>query len=733
MSAVNLSRRHFLKSTAVVGGGLVVGFSLGGCAEAPLPIVREQGAFVPNAFLQLGSDNRLTFYVPRDEMGQGVTTGLTTLVAEEFDYDPQKITLAFAGVHEDYNNPGMGVQATGGSNAINAHYDQLRSVGADTRALILNAAAKDLGVTASALQTEDGHVIHGDERLPYGRFIATAAGMKMPEGTPVKDPSQFRYIGVEAPRLDAIAKSTGTAEFGIDVEIPNLHRAVVRRSPVAGARVTGFDKQKALAMPGVTDVIEISSGVAVVAEKYWQAKQAADTLEVDFEDVPLARVDSATVRTDYEAAMAESSGIVSGEDGDVDAGFSGADEVIEGQYWTPYLSHAPLEPMNAVLRIENGEADLWSGNQGPTGAQGLVARFSGLPAEKVRVHNTYMGGAFGRRGVLTHIIEVTEIAVAANKPVQLIWTREDDLRHGVYRPASLMRIRAGINSAGHITAWDAKRVGANISPDLLQYMLPGLFPGLGEGTVGWLVNMADKATTDWFTDPSSIEGIFEDYDFETRRVTHTTVDHGVPVSFWRSVGHSYTAFAKESMMDELAVLAGADPVEFRVQNTNMRPRLQNVIRVAGERMKQMTPAAGRHLGFAAHHSFLTDVAEIAEVSVENGKIRVHKVTCVVDCGTVVNPDIVRAQMEGGIMFGLTAALHGNHELRNGEFQETNFHNYPILRMDEAPEVDVVIIDSGTEPTGVGEPGLPPIAPAVANAVFRATGQRLRSLPLKLEA
>jgi isoquinoline 1-oxidoreductase subunit beta len=366
-------------------------------------------------------------------------------------------------------------------------------------------------------------------------------------------------------------------------------------------------------------------------------------------------------------------------------------------------------------------------------AQGLVARFAGIEPENITVHNTYLGGAFGRRATLTHIIEVSEIATAANKPVQLLWSREDDIRHGVYRPASLMKIRAGVDSSGKVTTWDAKRVGGNIGPDALKGMLPGLFPGLGEGTINWMAGMADTAVQGWIADPTSIEGFFEDYDFENVKITHTTVNHGLPLTIWRSVGHSYTSFAKESMMDELAIAAGMDPVEFRLQNTKNNPRLNNVIRVAGEAMDAMTPDEGHYLGFAAHHSFATDVAEIAEVSVENGKVRVHKVTCVVDCGIAVNPDIVRAQMEGAIMFGLTAALYGNLELEAGEIQESNFHDYPILRMNEAPDVEVIIVDSGTEPTGVGEPGLPPIAPAVANAVFAATGQRLRSLPLNLGA
>ena len=387
--------------------------------------------------------------------------------------------------------------------------------------------------------------------------------------------------------------------------------------------------------------------------------------------------------------------------------------------------------MNAVVRVGDGEAEVWSGTQSPSVTQGLVARVAELDAAQVKVHQTYLGGGFGRRGTLSHIMEAAEISRASGKTVKLIWSREDDIRHGLYRPASLMRIKAAVDDSGQITTWDAKRVGGNITPDSIAAILPGTFPGMGDGTIDWVVGLAEGATTNWFADPTSIEGLYEDYDHSNTRVVHATLDHGLPMTFWRSVGHSYTSFAKESMIDELAAATGRDEVELRLENTKNKPRLHNVIKVASERMKAMQPAPGRHLGFAAHHSFKSDVAEIAEVSVKNGVIRVHKVTCVVDCGIAVNPDIVRAQMEGGIVYGLTAALHSNLSLQAGAIRESNFHDYPILRMDEAPDVEVISIDSGTHPTGVGEPGLPPIAPAVANAVFKATGQRLRSLPLRL--
>ena len=737
MNAMTLSRRQFLQGSGIIGGGLVVGFSLTGCSTEPLPFNGLAGSLVPNAFLQITPDNKVHFYCPRDEMGQGVMTGLTTVIAEELDIDPALIQLEFAGVHSDYKNPAMGVQATGGSNAMNAHFQQLRQVGADVRALLLDAAASDLQIARAAMQTDNGHILAEGGRHPYGKFVARASSLvaegKMPEETPLKARADFKYIGKDAGRLDALPKSTGTADFGIDIDIPGMHHAVLRRSPVAGAKLLSVDTSVARRMPGVTDVVEISNGVAVVAKKFWQAKKAAAVLSPRWEEVPLSQVSTEQIRADYKAALASDDGVSAREEGDLTDALASAEHRLEAEYWTPYLAHAPLEPMNAVLKIENGEADIWTGNQGPIGVQGLVARFADLAPEKVRVHNLYLGGGFGRRGTLTHVIEVTEIAMATGKPIKLTWTREDDMRHGLYRPASLVKITAGLDADGNISAWQAKRAGGNLSTETLRNIFPALFPGLGDGMIGAASGLAEYVFSGFIPDPTSIEGLAEGYDLPNREVQHYTVEHGLPLTFWRSVGHSNNAFAKEVMADELATRAGLDPVTFRLHNTKNNPRLHNVIKVAGQRMAAMKPPKGHYLGFAAHGSFKTDVAEVAEVSVERGQIKVHRVLCVVDCGLAVTPDVVRAQMEGGVMFALTAALYGRVDLEQGQVVQSNFHDYPLLRMDEAPDVEVVIIDSDAHPTGVGEPGVPPLAPAVANAVFAATGQRLRSLPLTLEA
>ena len=733
MNTMNVSRRRFLQSSAVAGGGLVVGFSLTGCssAAAPLPVAATEGAWTANAFVQILPDNTVRFYTARSEMGQGVTTGLATLLGEELDVNPMQMEIRLAGVHADYVNPLFGMQGTGGSSSIRAHYLPMRQAGANTRALILQAAAQDLGVNQAALTTDNGFVISGEQRYPYSDFIDTAANLPLTDDAPLKAASAFQYIGKESLRVDAIAKSTGTAAFGLDVDIPDLHYAVVVRAPVPGAKKRAANTAAARTMPGVVDVFDISNGVAVVAESFWQAQQAAKQVEVEWEQTDLGRVDTATLLADYRAALASGEGVEEPNDGDVDASLAAAATVHEAEYWTPLLAHSPMEPMNATIRIQGDRAEMWTGIQFPFAVPAIVSRVADIPAENVQFHQTYLGGGFGRRGTINHVTEAAEIAVQSGKPIQLVWTREDDIQQGPFRPASLMRIKAGVDGSGKLVAWDARRAGGNISPDSYRTLLPAAFPWMGDSVAEGVAQMSEWYFENFATDESSIEGLFEDYDHPNTRVTHTTVDHGLPLTFWRSVGHSYTSFAKESMIDELAHAAGIDEVAFRLNNTENNPRRHNVIRVAGERMAAMNPPPGHHLGFAMHHSFATDVAEIAEVSVDNGEIRVHKVTCVVDCGQVVNPDIVRAQLEGGVIYGLTAALYGDLHLERGAIKESNFHDYPILRMDQAPEIEVVIIDSGTEPTGIGEPGLPPIAPAVANAVFKATGQRLRSLPLRL--
>lgn len=729
-SVMGLSRRSFLKAAGLTGGGLVLGVSLGGCSTQPA-FEPDGETFTPHALLQITPDNVVRFYCPRDEMGQGITTGLATVVAEDLDIDPMQIDVQLAKVHADYKHPEFGVQGTGGSSSVRDHYLQIRQVGADARALLMQAAAQKHGVALSEVSTDNGTILVDGARFQFGDFATAASLLSLDAPAKLKPSKEFKYIGTDFGRVDAVEKSTGTALYGIDAEVPGMRYAVVKHAPVIGAAVKSFDKSSVSDMPGVLHVKPLPSGVAVVAERYWQAKKAAAALKVEWDMPELAQFSTQDIKTDYQSALSQE-GDVDGERGDLTAGFADAKTVVESEYWAPYLAHAPLEPMNALVRVSDTDAEVWSGTQMPEGMRGLVARYAGLSADQVTVHPVYMGGAFGRRSFMSHVVEATLLAKATGEPIKLVWSRESDMQNGVFRPASLMSLKAGVDEQGKISAWTAKRVGANINPDMMRAVLPGILPGaIPEGVTNFMADVFESINDGWSIDESSIEGLSANYDLPNSEVRHVTVNHGLPLMYWRAVGHSFSAFAKEVMIDELAEKTEFDPIELRVRNTETNPRLQNVIKLAGKHMQGMTVPEGHSLGFAAHGSFKSDVAQIAQVSVENDQIKVHKVVCVIDCGRAINPDIVRGQVEGSIMFGLTAALYGDIQLEKGAVKESNFHNYPILRMNESPEVEVIIVQTEDAPTGVGEPALPPIAPAVANAVYQATGRRLKSLPLSL--
>lgn len=716
----------------MTGGGLVVGLGLTGCSsEAPPSFATNH--FTPDAFLQITPQNKFLFVCARDEMGQGVSSGLATLFGEELDVDPARFEVSFPGVHPAYGNPSFsGIQSTGGSAAMRGHYQPARQAGANVRQLILEAAAHDLGVKKSRLDTENGDVVLAGQRFPYAQFIDTAQTLPIPEAAPMKVSDNFKYIGQDVPRIDAAEKSTGEALYGIDFDIPGMKYAIVKRSPVFGGVVQSFTRDAIRDLPGVIDVVQISNGVAVVADTFWFAKKAADQLEIEWDSPRIAQFSTRDLRADYQTALNEESGTTTNEEGDLSLAFQADNTQVEIDFWTPYLAHAPLEPMNAVVKVENGEAEVWTGIQGPPFAQAAVARALNINKEKVRVHNAYLGGGFGRRLIATHVAEAAEIAAATGHIIKLVWTREDDIQNGVFRPASLMRIKASLDRDGTINGWMAKRVGGNILPDRMVGALPVVAPDfVPDSVLNSVVGLADTAMSKWMVDGSSVEGLAGDYDLPNRVVEHVTVNHGLPLGYWRSVGHSYTAFAKESVIDVLAAAASIDPVQLRLNNSKSNPRQHNVIRVAAERMQSMQAESVGSLGFAAHGSFHSYVAQVADVSVRGSDISVNKVLCVVDCGRAINPDVIRAQMEGAIMFGLTAALHGDLEIKDGRVVQSNFHDYPLLKMNEHPAVEVIIVDSEEDPTGVGEVGLPPIAPAVANAIFAETGQRLTSLPLRL--
>ncbi len=730
------SRRSFLKQLGIVGGGLIVGVPLSACANRfPHGVdTGDRANLQANAYLQITADNQIHFYMGRSEMGQGTYTGLTTLIAEELDVNPEAIQVHHAPVHKAFTNTDYGQQATGGSTSMKISYLPMRQAAANTKAVLLNAAAKQLSLPVSELQTDNGMIVHGEQRIPYGEFVALAATLSVPDNAPLKDKSQFKYIGKDRPRLDGQAKATGTAQFGIDVDFPGLHRAVLVRCPVATGTVKTVDDKAALAVTGVKKIVTIHNGVAVVAEHYWQAKQAAALLNIQW-DIPkkLAAFSSDTGEAQFKAALDGDDYDTAMDAGDGADALQNAAQIIRADYWAPYLAHATMEPLNCTVKIENDEMDIWVGTQSPGLARGLAAFYGDIDKAKIRVHSTFLGGGFGRRSASDYVGEAAAIAKASGLPIQLIWSREDDTRHDLYRPAAMARFQIGVNKDGHIDSWVVRRSGPNIMAYTIDEALDAIAPGfLPNGMVNWM-SKAGYGLYDGVTvDHSSVEGLYEDYSVPNKEVQHVTVDPGLPCGFWRSVGHSFSGFFKESMMDEVALAQKQDPIQFRLTHLKDNPRLANVIKIAAEKSAWSAPRnANRAQGIAAHTSFLSPVAQVAEVSIENNEILVHKVTCVIDCGSVVNPDMVKAQMESGIIFGMTAALYGEITLKEGVVQQSNFHDYPMLRMPQTPEIEVHIVDSNEAPTGVGEPGTPPIAAAIANAVFAASGKRLRRLPLKL--
>ncbi|MEJ1097330.1 MULTISPECIES: xanthine dehydrogenase family protein molybdopterin-binding subunit [unclassified Pseudoxanthomonas] len=725
MNAVtNNSRRNFLKAGAVMGGGLVVAFVVPGArrfANAQTPAAAAVAPFAPNAFLRIASDDSVTVLLAHSEMGQGIWTTLPMLIAEELDADWSKIKVEHGGASSAYAHAVYGMQMTGGSSTTWSEFDRYRQAGATARALLMQAAADRLKVPVAELRTEKGEVISGNQRLRYGE-LADAAGKLTPpdpKSLTLKDPKDWKLIGKSTKRLDTPEKITGRAQFGMDVQFEGLLTAVVARPPVFGGKVASFDDSAAKAIPGVRQVVQVPSGVAVVADHYWAAKLGRDALKVEWDLGPNAGLDTAELHKQF-AALARTPGAVAAQTGDAAAAMEKAAKVVETEYSVPYLAHAPMEPLNCTVKITADGCDIWTGTQFQTVDQQVAVGITGLKPEQVRIHTTFLGGAFGRRATpaADSVREAVHVAKAANAPVKTVWSREDDVRGGFYRPAYVQRARVGLDGNGVPVAWQQVMVGQSIitgTPFEAAMLKNGI-------------------------DATSVEGV-ADSPYVTGTPAHRVDLHsprtGIPVLWWRSVGHSYNGFVMESLVDELAHAAGKDPVEYRRLLLKDHPRHLAALNLAAEKFGWgKPPAQGRGHGIAVHESFGSFVAQAAEISVEraadgSNAIRVHRVVCAIDCGPVVNPDNVTAQMESGIAFGLGAALHSKLTFLAGRVQESNYHDYQVLRLNEMPVVEVHIVPSTEKMGGVGEPGTPPIAPAVANAVFALTGQRLRDLPLRL--
>ena len=724
------SRRRWLQTMGGAGAGLVAALPLSGCSSTPAYVGDGAGAGL-GGFIQITPQNTVHFYQPRAEMGQGVYTGMTTLVAEELGVKPQAIRVHLVGAHPDFVAPGGAAQVTGGSTSMKAHYVQLRQVGANVREAIRQAAAQQLGLAADELKMQDGHVHHGTRRWPYGDFAQRAASQPLPTGVPLKPAAAFDVIGKPQVPLDALAKVTGQAQFGLDVELPNLHHAALQRCPVVGGTVQSYRDEAARAMPGVVSVVPLPHAVAVVASTTWQAKQAVAKLQVQWNMPPLAQHSSADMRTDMEQALSREGKRASSQ-GDTEAALASSATQVQATYWVPHLAHATMEPMNCTARVSADAVEVWVGTQAPDMAAAVAAHFAGVAVDRVTIHSTFLGGGFGRRVNTDYVAEAVQIAKATNRPVQVVFSREDDMRSDYYRPSSLMAMQGGLDAQGRIQAWHAKRVGANVMAHFVDDAGEALLsPYMPWRMASWLSERGYWVLDALTVDPSSVEGLLGSYQLPNHVVEHVTVDHGVRLGFWRAVGHSFSAFATECFMDELAWKAGQDPVAFRLAHLAHDTRMHAVLREAAQRAGWGNPKPGRFLGVAAHRSFETAVAQVAEVSVQNGSIKVHRISCAVDCGVAVNPDIIQRQMESGMLFGLTAALHGEVLFDQGVAQANNFNDYPLLRMNETPDLQVFVVPSSEPPTGVGEPGVPPVAAAVANAIYAATGQRLRELPLRL--
>jgi isoquinoline 1-oxidoreductase beta subunit len=700
---LEFTRREFLQAASAAGAGLVIGFTLPGCAPAVAGPPLE-----PNAWLRIGTDEGILVMVDRSEIGQGVTTSLPMLLAEELEADWSKIRIEFAPADPQYNNQLFGMQGTGGSSSVRAAWMPLRKAGAQAREVLIDAAAQTWGVERSECRAENGSVIHsGGRRLSYGRLVAMAATLTVPADPPLKESRDWKVIGTRVARLDTPPKVDGTARFGIDVQVPGMLVAVVARCPVFGGKVAGFDPGQAQAVPGVRHVVQISSGIAVVADGYWPAMTGRNALAVTWDEGANAAVSSESIAALF-ARQATRAGAVARSAGDADRALAGAARRIEAVYQAPFLAHATMEPMNCTAHVRPDGVDIWAPTQFQTGAHQMGASIGGVAPEQVKVHTTYLGGGFGRRFELDFIQEALETSKAVGAPVKLIWSREDDIQNEWYRPASYHRMRAGLDSDNQPAAWTHRVVAPSI--------MARLFPSTVQNGL----------------DGEAVEGAVEmPYAVPNVHVDYLLTDTGIPVGFWRSVNHSYNAFVVESFIDELAHAAGQDPYEYRRALLADAPRYLRVLELAATRAGWGSPPpAGQFRGIAVHRSFEAYVAQVAEVSVgADGTVRVHRVVCAVDCGPVVNPDTVEAQMQSGVVYGLTAALYGEIGIDRGRVVQSNFHDYPMLRMAEMPRVEVHIVPSSDSQGGVGEPGTPPIAPAVCNAIFAATGQRLRTLPI----
>ncbi len=715
---VEVSRRTFLQTSIGASGALLFAFDLPGFGGGRRSLFAEAEAaedsgvkYPPSSFIRVEPDGTTVFQINMLEMGQGVNTSMAQLLAEEMDADWSKVRSESAPVDPVFNHTMYGTQLTGGSTALKSSYDQHRMIGAMARAMFLQAAAEKWGVPANTLRTENGTVIGEKGTFTYAELAPEVAKQKPPVKVELKDSTRFKYIGKPMERMDARDKVTGKAQYGLDVQLPGMLYCVVARPPVFGAKVKSVKDAAARATPGVKNVIQLSDRVAVLAENTYAARMGRDAIEVQWETTGKEGVSSETILASYREA-AKVPGAIAENKGNVEGELERAPKKIEAEFYFPYLAHACMEPMNCTINYDGSKCEIWSGHQMPTVDRDTAAATLGLDKEKVLVRTTYAGGSFGRRASKNsdYVVEACQIAKEAKVPLKVFWTREDDMKGGYYRPYTLHKVSLGLDASGTPRAWDHRIVGQSPVGD----------------------SIFEKAMVKNGIDLTSVEGVANShYAMPNRRVTLALERQHVPALWWRSVGLTHSAFVMETLLDELAQEAKKDPLDFRLDLLKSSPRHVEVLKLLKKHSPWGKPAPEGHAyGLAIQESLDTVVGQVAEVSMVDGQPRVHRVWATVHCGRVVNPEGARQQVEGGILYGLSAALYGKIPIVNGAPTADNFNDYPVVRMSEAPEVKTFFVETTDNPTGLGEPGVPPIAPAVANAVYRLTKKRVRSLPFK---
>jgi isoquinoline 1-oxidoreductase subunit beta len=705
-----VSRRTFLVAGAAAGGGLLLGFYL---PQRIIAEAAEAGAdvFDPNAFIRIRSDNSVALVMPQVEMGQGTYTSMPMLIAEELEVDLAQVSLEAAPPDDKlYANPLIGFQVTGGSTSVMAMWEPLRRAGATARVMLIAAAANDWNVDPTSCRAEKGEVVHPPtgRRVNYGALVDAAAKLPVPDKVALKDPKDFTLIGTPAKRLDTPDKVNGKAVYGIDVMVTGMKFAAVNASPAFGGKLAAVDDSRAMAVKGVRQVVRLDNAVAVVGDHMWAAMQGLAALDIDWDDGPNAEVSTADIVRQMDIAS-QSPGVVAKKKGDVAQALTGAAQKVEAVYELPFLAHAAMEPMNCTAHVRADGCEVWVGNQVVSRAQATAAQVTGLPLEKVQVHNHLIGGGFGRRLDVDGITQAVAIAKQVAGPVKVVWSREEDIQHDVYKPYFFDRITAGLDADGRPIAWHHRITGSSV---FARWVPPTFKNGF---------------------DSDTIDGAEPRYDlpnFLLEYVRHEPP--GLTTGNWRGVGPAHNIFVVESFIDELAALAKKDPVDYRRGLLGNAPRMRGVLDLAAEKAGWGSPLpAGLGRGVSVQFAMGSYLSQIAEVEVsKDGEVNVRRVVCAVDCGQIVNPDTITAQMEGGIIFGASAALWGEITLNNGRVEQNNFNDYRVLRINEAPRIEVHLVNSTEPPGGIGEPGTIGIFPAIANAVFAMTGKRIRKLPIK---